>query len=165
MKINLSYNLNQNKILKKYVLTIYRKQILNGAFLVASYITIILLISSSLARNLNMLKIGMIFFIVFGLYFMFLFKLFWRFSIEETLEYFRSFDDICFDINDEYLNFKCDVLEQKLYWNDIENIEFSKDYIIIKYKTETIFISKGKDIEKFKDFENYVKERYMENKI
>lgn len=34
----------------------------------------------------------------------------------------------------------------------------------MKYKTETIFISKGEDAEKFRDFENYVKEHYIANK-
>lgn len=166
MKIDLSYNLNSNKILKKYVLEIYRKAIINGTLLVASYITIILILStnSSSARNLNVLKFGVIFFIIFGLYFIFLFKLFWRFSIEETLEYFKNFDTVYFDINNEYLKFKCDVIEQKLYWSDIEKVKFSKDYILIKYKSEMIFISKGGNVEKIKEFENYVKEYYVANK-
>ena len=68
-------------------------------------------------------------------------------------------------INNEYLKFKCDVIEQKLYWSDIEKVKFSKDYILIKYKSEMIFISKGENVEKFKGFENYVKEYYVANKL
>lgn len=74
MKIKLSFNLDNKKFLRKYILLIYGERILGGSFIVALYITFILWMNSYLAKNLNVLKIGIIFIIIFSLYSMFLFK-------------------------------------------------------------------------------------------
>lgn len=164
MVIKLSYNLNQNKVINKYFLETYMERLMISSFVVASYIIYLFIDSLDFVKGQNIITIGIFFSMIFIFYFIFIYKVLMRFFIEQTFECFENYNNIYLDMKDEYLILNRDIIEEKLYWKDIKKIEFSKDYIVMKYKTETIFISKGEDTEKFRDFENYVKEHYMANK-